>query len=601
FAEDAAGNVTSQEHVYTGEVAYDDIFGRLSKFTEQVGADHEEFVTKFGYDDENRPTSLDYGAHGKSTLEYDGLGRVAKATVKAGSGTANTTTYTYVAGAALADVSGKTSTTGLVASISQTGGNFTYTYDDNGNITKVVQDGKTTSYTYDALGQLTRVDDAQENATWVYAYDQGGNILSKKKYALGVASGTAAESKTFTYGNANWRDQLTAVNGVGITYDAIGNPLNDGTWTYTWQNGRQLKKMQKSGETVEFIYNENGLRVQKTATSTGVTKYTLHGKNIVHMTQGSNELHFFYDAQNKPVVVVYNGTPYSYVKNLQGDIVAILDSNKNAVVNYVYDAWGRPISCSGTMANTLGKINPFRYRGYVYDEETGLYYLRSRYYHVAYSRFLNADIVLTLHLFAYCNNNPVVYGDSEGTITKEEKSDLPYLYYSYLTPEGCENLRTIFMEQVQFNLGYTVHPGQYVIIFFDESDPSGRGLAANGCYSAGLWAQKNNTDEYELISVFVRPQYLNDDLGSILFTHKYYTWKSDPVKLFEVMPHILRYNDKHAPESLPKTYDAAIKFFQEAHGLTPDGVVGKDTLQAIVEMLQEENPFYNGNDPSGYR
>ena len=423
FAEDAAGNVTSQEHVYTGEVAYDDIFGRLSKFTEQVGADHEEFVTKFGYDDENRPTSLDYGAHGKSTLEYDGLGRVAKATVKAGSGTANTTTYTYVAGAALTDVSGKTSTTGLVESISQTGGNFTYTYDDNGNITKVVQDGKTTSYTYDALGQLTRVDDAQENATWVYTYDQGGNILSKKKYALGVTSGTAAESKAFTYGNTNWRDQLTAVNGVGITYDAIGNPLNDGTWTYTWQNGRQLKKMQKSGETVEFIYNENGLRVQKTATSTGVTKYTLHGKNIVHMTQGSNELHFFYDAQNKPAVVVYNGTPYTYVKNLQGDIVAILDSSKNVVVSYVYDAWGRPISCSGTMASTLGKINPFRYRGYVYDEETGLYYLMSRYYNSSLCRFIIVDKYAAIgqgtlgqNAFAYCLNDPVSMRDKDGRL-----------------------------------------------------------------------------------------------------------------------------------------------------------------------------------------
>ena len=178
---------------------------------------------------------------------------------------------------------------------------------------------------------------------------------------------------------------------LGGLFCAIGNPLNDGTWTYTWQNGRQLKKMQKSGETVEFIYNENGLRVQKTATSTGVTKYTLHGKNIVHMTQGSNELHFFYDAQNKPAVVVYNGTPYSYAKNLQGDIVAILDSNGTAVVQYKYDAWGKQIGKTGSMASTLGTVQPFRYRGYVYDEETELYYLQSRFYAVSTSRFLTSD------------------------------------------------------------------------------------------------------------------------------------------------------------------------------------------------------------------
>ena len=67
--------------------------------------------------------------------------------------------------------------------------------------------------------------------------------------------------------------------------------------------------MSKSGETVSFTYNEDGLRVQKVATSTGTTKYTLHGKNIVHMTSGSNSLHFFYDAQNKPAVVLFNGLP----------------------------------------------------------------------------------------------------------------------------------------------------------------------------------------------------------------------------------------------------------------------------------------------------
>lgn len=137
--------------------------------------------------------------------------------------------------------------------------------------------------------------------------------------------------------------------------------------------------MQSVDTTATFVYNENGLRVQKTVNWV-VTKYTLHSKNVVHMTQSSNNLHFFYDAQNKPAVVVYNDIPYSYIKNLQGDIVAILDSTGTAVVNYVYDAWGRPISKTGSMAGTLGTVQPFRYRGYVYDEETGLYYLRSRYY-----------------------------------------------------------------------------------------------------------------------------------------------------------------------------------------------------------------------------
>ena len=140
------------------------------------------------------------------------------------------------------------------------------------------------------------------------------------------------------------------------------------------------------------------------------------------MTRESDELHFFYDAQNRPAVVAYNGVPYAYVKNLQGDVIAILDADGNVVVSYAYDAWGMPIGKSGTLAETLGTLNPFRYRGYVFDEETGLYYLRSRYYNPWWGRFINSDVLLcisktskSINQFAYCANNPVIYCDDAGT------------------------------------------------------------------------------------------------------------------------------------------------------------------------------------------
>ena len=172
--------------------------------------------------------------------------------------------------------------------------------------------------------------------------------------------------------------------------------------------------MQKSGVTAEFVYNADGLRVQKTVNGVA-TKYTLHGKNIVHMTSGTDELHFFYDAQNRPAVVVYNGTAYAYVKSLQGDIVAILDENGNTVVSYGYDAWGAPLWCTGELAETLGKVQPFRYRGYVFDEETGLYYLRSRYYNAERCRFVNADDCFSeKNLYCYCINAPVERCDPSG-------------------------------------------------------------------------------------------------------------------------------------------------------------------------------------------
>jgi len=411
------------QHVYTGQVAYDNVYGNLSEFTEKVGENRQEFGTKFGYDDENRPTSLTYSASGKeigqSTTTIDKLNRTTFSAVKLGSKTF-TSEYHFAAGGY-----GTGSVTNLVSSITQPGCNCGYGYDDNGNIASATLNGKWTGYTYDALGQLIQVNDhsdtrsGENGTTWKYTYDLGGNILKKERFAYADTK-TPLETVTYTYGDANWRDKLTAVNGSTICYDAIGNPLNDGTWTYTWQNGRQLQKMQKAGVTVEFVYNADGLRVQKTVNGVA-TKYTLHGKNVVHMTSGTDELHFFYDAQNRPTVVVYNGVPYAYVKSLQGDIVAILDENGNTVVSYGYDAWGATLWCTGELAETLGKVQPFRYRGYVFDWETGLYYLRSRYYNPRWGRFVNADEcfdngagLLAANLFAYCANSAVAFKDTNG-------------------------------------------------------------------------------------------------------------------------------------------------------------------------------------------
>ena len=405
------------KHVYTGQVAYDNVYGNLSEFTEKVGENRQEYGTKFGYDDENRPTSLTYSVGaatiGQSTTTIDKLNRTTFSAVKLGSKTF-TSEYHFAAGGY-----GTGSVTNLVASITQPGCNCGYGYDDNGNIASATLNGKWTGYTYDALGQLIQVNDhsdtrsGENGTTWKYTYDLGGNILKKERFAYNDTA-TPLETVTYTYGDANWRDKLTAVNGSTIRYDAIGNPLSDGTWTYTWQNGRQLQKMQKAGVTAEFVYNADGLRVQKTVNGVA-TKYTLHGKNVVHMTSGTDELHFFYDAQNRPAVVVYNGTAYAYVKSLQGDIVAILDENGNAVVSYGYDAWGAPLWCTGELAETLGKVQPFRYRGYVFDEETGLYYLRSRYYNPRWGRFVNADgAIIQKNLFAYCSNGPIVGYDPSG-------------------------------------------------------------------------------------------------------------------------------------------------------------------------------------------
>ena len=477
------------QHVYTGQVAYDNVYGNLSEFTEKVGENRQEFGTKFGYDDENRPTSLTYSVGattiGQSTTTIDRLNRTPFSAVKLGSKTF-TSEYHFAAGGY-----GTGSVTNLVASITQPGCNCGYGYDDNGNIASATLNGKWTGYTYDALGQLIQVNDRSDTrsgkngTTWKYTYDLGGNILKKERFAYADTT-TPLETVTYTYGDANWRDKLTAVNGNAIAYDAIGNPLSDGTWTYTWQNGRQLQKMQKSGVTAEFVYNADGLRVQKTVNGVA-TKYTLHGKNVVHMTSGTDELHFFYDAQNRPAVVVYNGTAYAYVKSLQGDIVAILDENGNTVVSYGYDAWGAPLWCTGELAETLGKVQPFRYRGYVFDEETGLYYLRSRYYGSEWCRFINSDSILTLNLFCYCNNQPINNADSNGMLTTSafafkciDDSSSVYLSPSQRAPEA------VLTEGLHGKNTGNI-PVAYLLAYLDQMVASGR------------WAYRANTMLWEKV------------------------------------------------------------------------------------------------------
>ena len=296
----------------------------------------------------------------------------------------------------------------------------TYSYDVHGNIT-AVSGTNNSKYTYDSFDQLASEENSSLRKKWVYTYDDGGNILSKQEYRINIINQTDSliKTTTYTYGDESWPDLLTAYNGKAITYDGIGNPLSDGTWTYAWQHGRQLSEMSKSGTDITYSYDADGLRISKTVNGTTYHYYYLDSQ-LVEMTWDSNKLHFTYDSAG-PASVNYNGTIYNYIKNLQGDVVGIVDINGVVVVQYTYDAWGNPLSTSGTMASTLGSANPLRYRGYIYDTETGLYYLQSRYYNPTWGRFINSDVVMginsdigTYNLFSYCGNNPVNRYDNGG-------------------------------------------------------------------------------------------------------------------------------------------------------------------------------------------
>lgn len=302
---------------------------------------------------------------------------------------------------------------------------YTYTYDNNGNITTESLGGVLKyTYYYDEANQLTRVNDAVQNKTFVYVYDNGGNITSKIRYAYTTGTlGTAEQTTSFAYGDNNWKDKLTSYGSAPLTYDAIGNLTSFAGDTYTWTAGRQLAKFEGPNDySIEYTYNADGLRTRKFIDDPenwySVTyDYIWADGKLISQTDGTNILYFIYDENGSPIAFTVNDTDtYLYIKNLQGDITGIVNENGAVIANYVYDAWGKLVSVTGS---SIGTLNPLRYRGYYYDSETAYYYLQSRYYSPVLGRFLNADGqinvgLLGTNLFAYCYSDPVNMVDYDG-------------------------------------------------------------------------------------------------------------------------------------------------------------------------------------------
>ena len=108
--------------------------------------------------------------------------------------------------------------------------------------------------------------------------------------------------------------------------------------------------------------------------------------------------HYLYDGSGQLMAIRYKGADYYYIRDGLMTITGLIDANGIAVVNYRYDSWGILTGITGSMAGTLGKDNPYRFKGYYYDEETGMYYLKSRYYQPEICRFVSADVYITTEL-----------------------------------------------------------------------------------------------------------------------------------------------------------------------------------------------------------
>ncbi|QGU96846.1 DNRLRE domain-containing protein [Clostridium bovifaecis] len=346
--------------------------------------------------------------------KYDSLGRLTDR--KLNTGVTNfTTKYAFEAGVAA------NTTTTRVSEVDNNGKKIAYTYDQNSNIKTITEDGKVITYYYDGLNQLIREDNKVLNKTITYSYDAGGNILSKTEYPHTIGTlGDPTSTISYDYEDTNWKDKLTSYNEKDITYDAIGNPLTYDGYTFTWEQGRQLATMKSNDYDISFKYNVDGIRTEKTVNGV-TTKYHLVGDKVTFEDNGVDKIYYTYDSSDNLVSMNLNGVEYYYIRNAQGDIIGLYDKDGTQVVSYVYDSWGKLISTTETLASTVGAKNPYRYRGYRYDSETGLYYLQSRYYNPEWGRFINADGIagqigelLGHNVFNYCKNDPVNLQDPSG-------------------------------------------------------------------------------------------------------------------------------------------------------------------------------------------
>ena len=283
-AMDENGSVTQRtEHLY-------DAFNRLSGQSWTLGS--QTYSERYAYSDGEKGDGslMTMTAATGDSLEfgYDALKRLNRVTVKDGSSVILNTAYAY------RDVSWNRGSAQVEFRNVRLGSDSgmllegkKYSYDKAGNLVMISEStgdfNKLVEYTYDSQNQLTseayyKSGEAEAYITYNYTYDTAGNLLtvSQKK------GNTTTLLQTYTYGDAQWHDLLTAVNGQAITYDASGNPLSYGGWSFGWQNGRQLKTASKTSdgktETLEYSYDADGIRTSKTytvETFTQVPDYTV--------------------------------------------------------------------------------------------------------------------------------------------------------------------------------------------------------------------------------------------------------------------------------------------------------------------------------------